>query len=87
VTIESVRWRERAEAEATGMRLIASPSRAVLEAIERRRVAGVRSSVRRQTVPGKWIVTRATRDGGKRYLVRYRLGGRESASSWSSEAA
>lgn len=27
---------------------------------------------------GSWIVTRATKDGGKRYLVRYRLGGRES---------
>jgi integrase len=30
-------------------------------------------------VPGSWIVSRATRDGGRRYLVRYRLGGRESA--------
>ena len=29
-------------------------------------------------MPGSWIITRATRDGGKRYLVRYRLGGRES---------
>jgi integrase len=40
---------------------------------------GPKSSGRRQTVPGSWIVTRATGDGGKRYLVRYRLGGRESA--------
>jgi integrase len=30
-------------------------------------------------VPSSWIVTRAIKDGGKRYLVRYRLGGRESA--------
>ncbi len=30
-------------------------------------------------MPGSWIVTRATKEGGKRYLVRYRLGGRESA--------
>jgi integrase len=30
-------------------------------------------------VSSSWIVTRPTRDGGKRYLVRYRLGGRESA--------
>lgn len=30
-------------------------------------------------MPGSWIVTRPTRDGNKRYLVRYRLGGRESA--------
>jgi integrase len=28
---------------------------------------------------GSWIVTRATPSGGKRYEVRYRLGGRESA--------
>src|SRR6266540_5086136 len=30
-------------------------------------------------MPGSWIVTRVTQDGEKRYLVRYRLGGRESA--------
>jgi integrase len=30
-------------------------------------------------MPSSWIVTRPTRNGGKRYLVRYRLGGRESA--------
>src|SRR6266542_1865953 len=30
-------------------------------------------------MPGSWIVTRVTKEGGKRYLVRYRLGGRESA--------
>jgi integrase len=30
-------------------------------------------------VPSSWIVTRAIPGGGKRYLVRYRLGGRESA--------
>src|SRR5712691_5954346 len=30
-------------------------------------------------MPSSWIVTRATKDGRKRYLVRYRLGGRESA--------
>jgi integrase len=29
-------------------------------------------------VPSSWIVTRRTGDGGRRYLVRYRLGGRES---------
>jgi hypothetical protein len=29
-------------------------------------------------VPSSWIITRAARGGGKRYLVRYRLGGRES---------
>ena len=29
-------------------------------------------------MPSSWIITRATRDGGKRYLVRFRLGGRES---------
>src|SRR5512133_2971996 len=30
-------------------------------------------------MPSSWIVTRATKDGSRRYLVRYRLGGRESA--------
>jgi integrase len=30
-------------------------------------------------VPSSWIIPRVTRNGGKRYLVRYRLGGRESA--------
>src|SRR5512132_4329918 len=30
-------------------------------------------------VASSWIVVRATRDGRKRYLVRYRLGGRESS--------
>ncbi len=30
-------------------------------------------------MPSSWIVTRTAKDGGKRYLVRYRLGGRESA--------
>jgi integrase len=30
-------------------------------------------------VPSSWIIARAARGGGKRYLVRYRLGGRESA--------
>jgi integrase len=30
-------------------------------------------------MPSSWIITRRARDGGKRYLVRYRLGGRESA--------
>jgi integrase len=30
-------------------------------------------------MPSSWIITRAARNGGKRYLVRYRLGGRESA--------
>ena len=30
-------------------------------------------------MPGSWIIHRVTRNGGKRYLVRYRLGGRESA--------
>lgn len=30
-------------------------------------------------MPGSWIITRVTRNGGKRYVVRYRLGGRESA--------
>jgi hypothetical protein len=30
-------------------------------------------------VPGSWIITRRLGEGGKRYLVRYRLGGRESA--------
>lgn len=29
-------------------------------------------------MPSSWIVVRRTRDGNKRYLVRYRLGGRES---------
>jgi integrase len=29
-------------------------------------------------MPSSWIVMRPTRDGSKRYLVRYRLGGRES---------
>jgi integrase len=29
-------------------------------------------------VASSWIVVRQTRDGGKRYVVRYRLGGRES---------
>jgi len=29
-------------------------------------------------MPSSWIVTRSTLDGDKRYLVRYRLGGRES---------
>lgn len=30
-------------------------------------------------MPSSWIVTRPTRDGGKRYRVEYRLGGRESS--------
>ena len=30
-------------------------------------------------MPSSWIITRRAADGGKRYLVRYRLGGRESA--------
>lgn len=30
-------------------------------------------------MPSSWIITRRAGDGGKRYLVRYRLGGRESA--------
>ena len=30
-------------------------------------------------MPSSWIITRATKDGGKRYRVEYRLGGRESA--------
>ena len=30
-------------------------------------------------MPSSWIITRHAEDGGKRYLVRYRLGGRESA--------
>jgi integrase len=30
-------------------------------------------------MPSSWIVTRRTEDGKRRYLVRYRLGGRESA--------
>src|SRR6476646_7177216 len=29
-------------------------------------------------MPSAWIITRPTRDGGKRYRVLYRLGGRES---------
>jgi hypothetical protein len=29
-------------------------------------------------MPSSWIITRPTADGGKRYHVRYRLGGRES---------
>jgi integrase len=29
-------------------------------------------------MPSSWFITRPTGDGGKRYLVRYRLGGRES---------
>src|SRR3954447_9525810 len=29
-------------------------------------------------MPSSWIVARATKDGRRRYLVRYRLGGRES---------
>src|SRR5438132_12432913 len=30
-------------------------------------------------MPSSWIVTRLTNDGAKRYVVRYRLGGRESS--------
>src|SRR2546428_1641805 len=37
------------------------------------------SSFGRGNVASSWIVTRRTRHGAKRYLVRYRLGGRESA--------
>ena len=33
-------------------------------------------------MPSSWIVTRPTKDGGKRYRVEYRLGGRESATRY-----
>jgi integrase len=33
-------------------------------------------------MPSSWIITRATSDGGKRYRVRFRVGGRESATQY-----